>query len=352
MVTVNEGRNLVEVTAKAHGRADRPLTREQLEAFFHALWTAEAASLPTYPQVRGGVAIYYENAEGYEVSVDSLQDLLESYDFGIPATITILGSIWYHPYVRLWYRCNNADATITVRANGREIADQYIEEFTRYFPRRPFNALDIHLQQRAYTFQSPPIQRIPDYRQFYRRHARLQQRDRLGQEYGHFFERFVGDVLRYDFGMTVGINYRIQREGQGGDYDVLALNDARELFYFECKSGANVTKRDFQNFYRRHKFLHPAAGIVVFDEPKASMLSMITRMRQVLIDEEKIVNPAAFRDPNFQYSNFAPIPSTDRDYSYHIRRNLFFISGEDIPRGIAHCIRYYDAVVKQSSYWG
>jgi len=333
-------------------RADRPLTREQFEALFHALWTTEAISLPFYPQVIGGVVASYQDAQGYEVQVDSLQELLELSNRGETARVNIEGSIGDQPNVSLSYRCNDADATVSVGATDQEITDRYIEEFTRYFPHRPFSALDIHLQQRAYTFKSPTVPGIPDYRRYYRRHRRIQERAHLGEEYGPFFERFVAQLLRYDFGMTVGVNYQIQREGGGGDYDVLALNDARELFYFECKSGAHVTKRDFQNFYRRVKFLNPAAVIMVFDETKANMLVMIERMRQVLTDETKSANPTAANDPNYQYPDFTPIPSADRDYGYHIRRNLFFISGENIPRAIAHCIRYYDGIVKQSSYWG
>jgi len=310
-------------------------------------------SLPIYREVIGGVSAWYEDARGYRIGVNTVQDLLESYGRGETARVIIEGGIGDRPNVTLWYRCNDSDAVIRVSADDRQKADAWIEEVVRFFPHRSFNALDVHLRQRAYSFKSPVILRIPDYRKYYRRHARLQERSRLGDGYGHFFERFVGEVLRYDFGMTVGVNYQIQREGGGGDYDVLALNDARELFYFECKSGANVSKRDFQNFYRRCKFLNPAAAVMVFDESKANVLKMIERMRQVLIDEEKIINPAAFRlDPDFQYPDFTRIPSPDKDYCYQIRRNLFFSSGENIPRAIAHCIRYYDGVVKQRSYWG
>jgi hypothetical protein len=150
--------------------------------------------------------------------------------------------------------------------------------------------------------------------------------------------------------MTVGINYRIQREGAGGDYDVLALNDARELFYFECKSGSSVTKRDFRNFFWRYNFLRPAAAVVVFDETRTKVTEMLIRMRQVLTEEEKRKNPGAADDPNFQFRDFNPIPSPEKAYAFQTYRNLFFCSGEDIQRAVAHCLRYYEGVVKQQSY--
>jgi hypothetical protein len=89
---------------------------------------------------------------------------------------------------------------------------------------------------------------------------------------------------------------------------------------------------------------------MVFDETKANMKGLLGRMRQVLLDEERAPIPPISTDPNFEYPDFTPIPSADREYAFHIRRNLFFCSGEDIQRAIAHCLRYYDGVVKQTSY--
>ena len=318
---------------------------------FEALWTADAVGLPRYPTVIGGVSASYQDAGGQVIEVNSLESLLERYDEQVAMIVTISGSLEDKPDVTLEYRYPGAEATLEVHADDQAAAAQSIDEFRRRFPLRPFTPLDIHLRQRAFHYKSPDaVEQIPNFRSYYSRHNRLQEKQRLGGEYPHFFERFVAEVLRTDFSMSVGINYRIQREGEGGDFDVLALNDARELFYFECKSGSSVTKRDFQHFFRRYQFLRPAAAVIVFDETKANMTRLLVRMRQALHDEEKRINPSVSTDPNFENPDLTPIPSADREYAFHIRRNLFFCSGENIERAIAHCLRYYDGVVKQTSY--
>jgi hypothetical protein len=151
--------------------------------------------------------------------------------------------------------------------------------------------------------------------------------------------------------MSVGVAYRIEGEGEGGDYDVLALNDAHELFYFECKSGSVLKKADFENFFKRHQFLRPAMSVMVFDETRSVVKEKLRLMRQVLTDDARRGDPVVAQTPDYQYSDFKPIPAPDREYAYHINRNLFFCSGEKISRAIAHCLRYYEGVVKQSSYW-
>ena len=350
MITSHRGNTALAIRIRLQGRASRPLTRAELHELFEALWTAEAVGLPRYPTVIGGVSASYQDASGQVIEVDSLESLLERYDEQVTVIVTISGGLENRPDVTLEYRYAGAEAKLEVRADDQAAATQPVDEFRRRFPLRPFTALDIHLRQRAYSFKSPDVKQIPNVLSYYSRHNRLQEKQRLGVEYPHFFERFVAEVLRADFSMSVGINYRIQREGEGGDFDVLALNDARELFYFECKSGSSVKKRDFQHFFRRYQFLRPAAAVMVFDETKANMARLLIRMRQVLLDEERRINPSVSTDPNFEYPDFTPIPSADRVYAFHIRRNLFFCSGENIGRAIAHCLRYYDGIVKQSSY--
>ena len=166
-------------------------------------------------------------------------------------------------------------------------------------------------------------------------------------EYERFFEVFIGEVLRRSFSMTVGINYQFEGEGEGGDYNVLALTDTSELFYFECKTGKWLNKEDFSNFNKRHLFLRPAASVMVYDQLPSAMKKKLVLMRQVLTEDIRQRKPAITEDSTFQYQDFEAIPSPEREFAYHMNRNLFFCSGKDVKRGIAHCLRYYDGVVKR-----
>lgn len=171
------------------------------------------------------------------------------------------------------------------------------------------------------------------------------------EKYSGNFEQFIGGVLESEFECPSICNVHIQGEGPGGDFDVLSINSSNELFYFECKTGNNVNKRDLESFYARHRFLKPEESVMIFDQSRSRVKQYLELMREILTTEAKKNDVNLAKLPNWQYSHFDLIPGSDREYAYHMNRNLFFCSGEDVIRGIRHIFREFYGVVKQTSYY-
>jgi hypothetical protein len=189
---------------------------------------------------------------------------------------------------------------------------------------------------------------------FYSFEKRKRFKENNEQIYADCFELFIQDLLIQEFGFSASSNIKIKNEGNGGDYDVIAVSELREIIYFECKTGRNIKEKDFIEFYNRHKFLKPDLSILVFDIDKKEVKKLLALMRNILTNEEKRKEKNyknRYLKEDYIYPNYEIIPEKDKEFAYHMNRNLFFCSGEKIIRAIRYCLRFYRGVVNQGSYW-
>lgn len=209
------------------------------------------------------------------------------------------------------------------------------------------------LKQRGFDYRKPnnlPIIQNPiDYYDYHKRAIYKQENH---ADYPQFFEVLVKEIVTREFQFEAENNIKIIGEGSGGDYDVIAVDNANEMLYLECKSGKNITYNDFKNFYSRNLFLKPSLSIIVFDQSKKDVREYLNLMRAVLTDNAKKQDKTLATKADYRYPDFEVIPEVGKEFAYHMNRNLFFCSGENIVRAVTHCLRYYHGTVKQSSYWG
>ena len=208
------------------------------------------------------------------------------------------------------------------------------------------------LKQRGYKIQEGklklPLDEIGEALSF---SFRKKQKEKMSiADYSSYFERLVGAVLLLEFKCPAICNVKIEGEGPGGDFDVLAINTNSELFYFECKTGNDIRESDFKNFFERHNFLKPEVSVMVFDQSKSRVKSYLSMMRSVVTKYNKTRDPNLARNKDWQCQNYKIIPE-GREYAYHMNRNFFFCSGENISKAITHVLRHYYGVVKQTSYY-
>lgn len=236
-------------------------------------------------------------------------------------------------------------ATFKISEDDQASLDQLVETIMQEFETEPYSRLDKFLIQRGYKFKSAPQSTLlPAYRELNSLDSRIKRR-RVDASYPQTFEKYVESVAAYEFELDTRLNVKLLDESTGGDYDVLALNSANDLIYFEAKTG-DVGKSDLKNFYERHDFLRPAASILVLDHGKNILKPKLELMRQALTDHLRRADPSSPEAPTF-----SAIPSELKEYAYHMSRNLYFVSGENVYRGVAHCLRHLDGVVKQTSYF-
>ncbi|HWQ59758.1 MAG TPA: hypothetical protein VN420_01265 [Candidatus Fimivivens sp.] len=213
--------------------------------------------------------------------------------------------------------------------------------------------IEKYLRQCGFEFRMGDGELFPfSLAEFGNYHKRIEhKKDNLGR-YPKLFELYVATLLKERFGFDIAHNVKILKEGDGGDYDVLAMSYSGELIHVECKTGRRVEVDAMQKFYKRHLFLQPALSIVVFDQPKKNVNAYLVNMRSVLTDHTKSLDKTLREKTDYQYPNYEIIPSPQEEYAYHMNRNLFFCSGENIERGVKHILRRYSGFVKQHSYWG
>jgi hypothetical protein len=212
--------------------------------------------------------------------------------------------------------------------------------------------VDTYLKQNGFRFiREKGHDSISEAQGLYSYHKRIKYKKDNPEVYPKLFELILKDLMINKFGFEAENGVKITDEGSGGDYDVLAVNHLNEMVYIECKTGKNIKKRDMEEFYKRHLFLKPSLSIVVFDQAKKDVEKYLALMRSVLTDDSKRRDKTIAKMKEYQYPNYDIIPEPEREFAYHMDRNLFFCSGEDIERAVAHCLRYFNGVVKQSSYW-
>lgn len=166
------------------------------------------------------------------------------------------------------------------------------------------------------------------------------------------FEKFILKLIKNEFELECLGNVKILNEGLGGDYDVLAFTSSLELIYLECKTGKNISKKEIKRFYDRHLFLKPSFSVLVIDQKKQCTKEAMLMLRDVLTEWVKTKDNVLNEKKDYKFPSYEIIPENNKEYAYHIDKNLFAISGKNLIRGISYCFRYYNNIVKQSSYWG
>lgn len=150
-------------------------------------------------------------------------------------------------------------------------------------------SVEQYLKQNGYKFKSedefPSVARLQDQYNF---HKRIELKKKI-ENYPRYFELLVKELMVSEFDFSALSNVKIQNEGNGGDFDVLAINSTGELVYLECKTGTRVTQKTFRDFYTRHLFLRPSLSIIVFDQQKSWVKEKLQLMRK-----RPLKNPSRF----------------------------------------------------------
>lgn len=181
------------------------------------------------------------------------------------------------------------------------------------------------------------------------RHHRMTFRQQLGPTgYGVTFETIVEQLLLSRFNFDVLRGVKIEEEGTGGDYDLLAFQSPY-LHYIECKTGQG---KNFNEIFARHQFLAPSSTIIVSDESKEVVRRFVFEEVQPVLtawSKEKDQNLA--KREGYKYAIEEISPSGSSDVIFHTCRNIFVASGEELDRAFRRVLRYLHQVVFQSSYW-
>lgn len=288
----------------------------------------------------------YVDPSGIKRSFDTVGDITSALESGKVTQLGISGETQgLNITLVIWPASKRATFEISGQNEERILAK--IRTFNSEFEAEPFSNLDKYLIQRGYKFKTAPrSEMLPNYDYFHKHTHRIAKKQEDLPSYPRFFEKYIESIAAYDFELDTRLNVELLEESTGGDYDVLALNSANDLVYFEAKTG-NIDTSDLKHFYSRHRFLKPAASILVLDQSKATLLTKLPMMFDVITDANRKVDPTA---PRFDVSETIPDPV--KEYAFHVPRNLYFVSAENISRGIAHCLRHLDGTVKQSSYLG
>lgn len=122
------------VTRVYRGKAIEPIAWEALLRIFDGLWGEEARTLPKFPKVFGGVYAIWNDAEGVRHEVESLNELIESYQKELTASIFLEGSINLGPNSNFKYWPARAEASLRVEASDATTADKLINVVKNEFP--------------------------------------------------------------------------------------------------------------------------------------------------------------------------------------------------------------------------
>lgn len=180
------------------------------------------------------------------------------------------------------------------------------------------------------------------------RHHRIGCRDAVGYDnYGGVFEHVVCQLLMKCFRFDILQGVKIEDEGQGGDYDILAFQSPY-LHYIECKTGRDIK---FQEIFIRHGFLRPALTLILIDRPKKDLSDIVyNEVQPVLTKEAKKKDVNLAGNENFKFPINLISGSEEGLALYHTYRNIFIASGENLDKVIRKTLRYFHQEVLQSSY--
>ena len=122
------------VTRVYRGRAIEPISWEAILRIFDGLWGEEARTLPFYPEVIGSVLATWNDAAGIKHKVESLSELIESYQQELTAYIFIGGSINHNSNCNFEYWPARAEASFEVKASDIATAERLVEFVKNEFP--------------------------------------------------------------------------------------------------------------------------------------------------------------------------------------------------------------------------
>jgi hypothetical protein len=187
------------------------------------------------------------------------------------------------------------------------------------------------------------------YSQLLEKHHRIQCRQKVGEAaFGPILEGVIAQLLLGTFKYDAVQGIKIEDEGTGGDYDVLAFTPPH-LIYVECKSGNTL---GFKNIIARHELLKPALTLIVHDVSKVVLESNSLKEAQKELTKQAIANqPSLASIPTYIYPVTKISPEGRSYVLYHMTRNVFLTSGEDLEHAVRMTLRHFHQVVEQSSYW-
>jgi len=121
------------ITLRYSGKADAPITWDTFLGIFDAIWGEEARSLPSYPEVIGGINASWEDADSVTHKVDLIDELGQAYQQEKTTVIWIQArNIGPESTFRYWPA--KAEVEFVVSAKNRALASKYIDIVRREFP--------------------------------------------------------------------------------------------------------------------------------------------------------------------------------------------------------------------------
>lgn len=166
-------------------------------------------------------------------------------------------------------------------------------------------------------------------------------------DFGPTLEWYVSELFKRELESTADWGVRIKDVKPGGDFDVLARDEAA-LVWVETKSTRpqDIDETEIRRFLQRDQNLDPNMSIFLVDT--RDNLSRLVQAFENIITP--VVSPERYAsDPNYrqkikQFPDFGGI--------YFFQRRIFIINSEpSILAKLRHCLRYYFAWVPYLTYW-
>jgi len=299
--------------------------------------------LRRYPEVIGGIHASFQDEDGRSETIECFSDLKEVYLSGRASIFSISGQNELDKEKRISFFLSRFENTahFEIEASDDNYLKRLRSSFEKIFPHDPYHQLDYALLQRGFEYTAEKSKPLPNYREYSSRAKRKNARKQYGNDYGYFFERYCEAIALYELFWSTLLNVKIKGEGVGGDYDVLALAETTsDTIYLEAKTG-DVSTKDFEEFCRRFKLLRPSFAVIIVDHSPdvlAAKLPYLQRAIKKVYDLEKA--------PEYIF-----LPTLKRRVACCLFRNIFIICGDDITKSLKHCARYYDGIIKQTSYF-
>jgi len=331
------------------GRGKVEIPIHKLEEFIRALTHIKDDRFRVYPEVIGGINVIHQNFK-YEThtihTFSKLMTVLESKGaLNIHVSGTVEGlDVHFSFFFNILKNSSELELTLqTIDVKSRKYKKYILKSYNKLFPFEPYTAIDKFLLQRGFEFRAAPKRfYMPNYRELKSSTIRQQLKSSLGADmYGYEFEKYCASLAENELFWDTRLNVKLLNEGSGGDYDVLALSGAsNDLIYIEAKTGHQLDEADFKNILKRHNFLRPAFTIIVVDLSK----------QYVRAKRDDFINAVA-SDYQPAHSPAVAIIKEGKSLIISAHRNIFLVSNEDIQQALSLCMRYYDGVIRQTSYY-
>lgn len=168
--------------------------------------------------------------------------------------------------------------------------------------------------------------------------------------FGYTLEWFISWLISNKLRSISAWGVKIEGLYAGGDYDVLSFINST-LMYIECKSKRpnEVEQNEIRQFLQRSQDLSPELAVMLVDTD-SQLTELIEKFQQILISIERVVSEKTgpkWKPPKSLISKLSGF----NELYFHPRRIYVTHSQPSILNALQDCLRYYNTVVKSSTYF-